>query len=271
MRDSEWRFDENPEDSAYDPGGVGQWSTASKKALNMNDEKEKREMKRQRMQSEGVKITTPEFRASFPALFEAKSVQPGGNAKYSVVMLFQTKETAASKAEGRSVVDIEPVRKLIRDVVIEKFGADKSKWPALGNGTGQLQLPLHLGTEPGKKDMVGYGEGIIFATASSSGKNARPGVVHAYAGPDGKPAPLTVPSDFYGGCYARATVNAYYWEYMGKLGVSLGLQNVQKLRDGEPFGGRGKAEEDFDAIPSPEGASQAQPAAAAAAGSDIGV
>jgi len=35
---------------------------------------------------------------------------------------------------------------------------------------------------------------------------------------------------------------------MGKHGVSFGLQNLQKMNDGEPFSGKTKAEDDFESI-----------------------
>lgn len=46
----------------------------------------------------------------------------------------------------------------------------------------------------------------------------------------------------YGGCYCIAQVNAYAWEYtekgkVMKRGVSLGLMNLMKVRDGERLGG----------------------------------
>jgi hypothetical protein len=195
------------------------------------------------MQSETVKIMTPEFRASFPALFEPRSADPkgGGKLKYSIVMLFRVGETPESKKAGEKVVSIEPLKILVKNILTEKFGPDRAKWPS------NLVLPFRDGNEPSKKDYPGYGPGVVFATASTM---TRPGVVDAYEDPKnpGKPAPIGAPSDFYGGCYARATINAYFWEYTGRQGVSLSLQNVQKLRDGEPFGGRPSAENDFDAI-----------------------
>ena len=226
-------------------------------------------MAKQRMKSELVKIVTPEFRAGFPALFEARKANPTSateKAKFSIVMLFQVADTAQSKKENRSKVDLEPLKNLVRNVIIEKFGADRTKWPKFGVNSGELQTPFRKGDVPEKKDKPGFGEGIEFAAASTLNK---PGIVQPWAGPDNRPAPLTVPSDFYGGCYARATVNAYYWEYMGKMGVSLSLQNVQKLRDGEPFGGRTAADKDFDAIEAavPAGA----PAAASGSQSESGV
>lgn len=234
--------------------------------------------KRQQLEAEKVKLQTPEFQASFPALFEATSVNPGDKKKFSVQMLFQVKETPASKAAGRKVVDIQPLKNLVRAVIEEKFGKDQAKWPPIGDQVGMLKLPWRSGTEIGKKVagtndyQPGYGEGIIFAAASSINK---PGVVDAHEDKNnpGHPAPIAAPSDVYGGCFMRAKVNAYYWEYMGKKGVSLGLINAQKLKDGEPFGNRTSAANDFDAIDAPSGGSQApaMAGAGAASGSDIGV
>jgi hypothetical protein len=53
---------------------------------------------------------------------------------------------------------------------------------------------------------------------------------------------------FFSGCYARASLVAFAYDKMGNKGVSFALQNIQKTRDGEPFSGRKKAEDEFDAI-----------------------
>lgn len=195
--------------------------------------------KKQRMKSEDVKIQTPECRVSYPSVFTPADLSK----KYEFVAIFQVKETVKSKAAGTKVVDIEPLKALCRAVAIEKYGADRAKWPKIGDGAGMLKFPFRDGAEPTHKDKDGYGEGTIFVTLSS--KTQKPGIVESFAGPDGRPAPLAAESDFYAGCYARAEVNAYSWEYMGKFGISLGLQNIQKLRDGERFGGRGNAADSF--------------------------
>ena len=49
--------------------------------------------------------------------------------------------------------------------------------------------------------------------------------------------PIIHTSEFYGGCYAICKVNAYAWEYKNKKGVSFGLGNIQKIKDGERLGG----------------------------------
>lgn len=266
---SEWDFRENPEDeNAYETRG--RWSTASKKKLNITEETEGLKMAKQRMKSEGVKIQTEEFRMSFPNLFTARAAKPGDKAKFGVTMQFQVLETEKSKKEGRKVVSVENLKEAVRNVLAEKFGADRSKWPPFGDKSGQIQVPFHDGAAHDKKDKPGLGEGIMFVAATKNADQVRPGVVDSVAGPDGKPRPIVAPSDIYGGCYGRATINPYFWEYMGKMGVSFGLQNVQKLRDGERFGGGTEAADDFDAIPAPTGATPAVPAAGAPAAAPAG-
>ena len=50
----------------------------------------------------------------------------------------------------------------------------------------------------------------------------------------------------YSGCYGRASINFYPYSVNGNKGVGVGLNNVQKLTDGERLGGsRATAESDF--------------------------
>lgn len=165
------------------------------------------------------KVTTPEFRVSFPAVFEPSGMQ-GQEKKYSVTMLFDKK--AQATPEYKALVD------LIRHAVEEKF-PDPAKRPK------GLKNPLRNGSE---KELDGYAD-TMFCTARSKTK---PGLV------DAQLQVIISPEEFYAGCYARATVNAFYYDQAGNKGVGLGLQNLQKLRDGEPFSGRSKAEDDFGAV-----------------------
>jgi hypothetical protein len=179
------------------------------------------------------KVTTPVFRVSFPAVFTPRKNDQDANAvpKYSVQMIFP------------KTTDITKLKDAARKAVIEKWGADKAKWPK------NLMLPFRDGSE---KDYEGYGPDVIFVSASSKMK---PGLV------DQNMQAIIEPSEFYGGCYAHATVNAFAWSFMGKNGVSFGLRNIQKVRDGEPFSGRSKPENDFDAIPTETAGAAAAPAA----------
>lgn len=187
-------------------------------------------------------VVTPEFRVSFPAVFQAKAVMGStGDPKFSITMLF---------APG---TDLSGMKALVKAAGVEKWGADVSKWPK------GLRLPFRNGEE---KDYDGYGKGVVFCNATSK---QRPGLVdHALQA-------IIDASEFYGGCYARATISAFAYDKAGNKGIALGLKNIQKLRDGEPFSGRTKPENDFDAIPLPSGGEVAGKGAAAEVDNDLGL
>lgn len=170
------------------------------------------------------KLMTPKFRVSFPQVFEPRAVGESTKKKYSMVMLFSVAEIDKSPEAKKQWADM---------IAAAKFIANE-KWPK--GIPANLQWPFRKGEE--KEQYQGYGPGVIFVTATTT---TRPGLV------DERKVAIINPEDFYAGCYARATVNPYAWTYMGKNGVSFGLQNIQKLADGEPFSGRTNAEDDFDA------------------------
>lgn len=208
---------------------------------------------------EHVKIVTPVFRVSFPAVFAPRKVgKPGeasGKAKYSVSALFRL--VSNPKDPNDIVADaakFQELRNLATAAAVEKWGADKTKWPP------NLQTPFRDGKE---KDYDGYGEGVVFCTFASEYK---PGLV------DGQLQAIIDPKEFYAGCYALAKVHAYAWSYMGKNGVSFSLWHLQKYKDGPAFAGGGDASKEFDALPVPQGAATAVTGTAAApAGSGFGL
>jgi hypothetical protein len=57
--------------------------------------------------------------------------------------------------------------------------------------------------------------------------------------------PIMERSAIYSGVYARASVNFYAFNSNGNKGIACGLNNIQKLRDGQPLGGKSRAEDDF--------------------------
>ena len=46
--------------------------------------------------------------------------------------------------------------------------------------------------------------------------------------------------------YGRASINLYAFNTNGNKGIACGLNNLQKIRDGEPLGGKSRAEDDFN-------------------------
>lgn len=164
------------------------------------------------------KVVTPVFRASFAHVFKSHAFSEKNEPKYSVVMLFDKSE------------DISGLKKLAA-AAVEKKWPDKEKRPQ------GLRNPFRDG-DVEKPNLSGYA-GTIFVTATSKQK---PDVV------DQNMDVIIDPEDFYSGCFARASVTAYAYDNMGNRGVSFGLQNLQKVKDGEAFTGRSKAEDDFEAI-----------------------
>lgn len=169
------------------------------------------------MQSETV--MTPEFRVSYPNIFEPKLNELSGKMEYSLVALF---------TKG---ADLSALKKAAEAAIVEKWGADKTKWPK------NLRSPFR---DQGEKESDGYVPGAIFVTLKS---NQKPGVV------DANVQPIIDPSQIYAGCYGRATVRAYAYSNKGNNGVAFGLQNFQKTRDGESLTGRLKPEQEFQPLP----------------------
>lgn len=163
-------------------------------------------------------IVTPAFRLSYPSVWEAKLNPLANRMEYSINMLFDKKTAKTDLAE---------VRALMQKVAIAKWGA---KLPA-------LQSPFRDGDVPKEGKEVNSSEVGMLVVRSWS-KNP-PGVV------DSRNQVILNHDEIYGGCYCRADVNIYAWERAGKYGVNLGLVNIQKLKDGDPFGGRTRPEDSF--------------------------
>lgn len=45
--------------------------------------------------------------------------------------------------------------------------------------------------------------------------------------------------------YGRASINFYAFNSNGNKGIACGLNNLQKMKDGEALGGKSRAEDDF--------------------------
>lgn len=162
-------------------------------------------------------VLTPKFRASFVNVFRpGKSMEAEKPGKYSLIMLF---------APG---ADISALKAAAAEAAREKWG---DKPPKL------LRSPFR---DQGEKEFDGYVEGAIFINATS---DKRPGVV------DQNVQDIIDEEEVYSGCYCRATVRAFAYDVSGNKGVAFGLQNVQKVADGDSLGGgRVKASEEFTAV-----------------------
>ena len=173
-------------------------------------------------------LITPKFRVSFPNLFKAQHNKLSGKDEFTVVALFPKD------------ADLSALKKAAHDACVKKWGPNEKTWPK------NIRSPFRDQGEKAKENDAGkvvlpsgHVAGAIFMNFKSK---ERPGVV----GPDLQP--IIDPSEIYAGCYARAAVTAFAYDQAGNRGVSFGLNNIQKMGDGDHFGGRTKAEDDFTAI-----------------------
>jgi len=175
-----------------------------------------------------TKVITGEVRFSYANVWVPTAMEEGDEKKYNVSLLIPKKDKKTVKA-------IEDAIEAEKDLLLEKLGVTKlpkhAKVAELRDGDEEY---------PGDPTM----EGMWFIRVSSK---AKPGIVEKDP-ESGKVTEIIQPDEFYSGCYGKASVNAFYYNPDKKpyLGVSLGLNNLMKTRDGEHLGGgRVSAEEDF--------------------------
>lgn len=164
-----------------------------------------------------TKVVTGKVRFSYANVYEAKSIN-GSDPKYSVSLIIP-------KSDKKTLAEIKAAIDQAKKDGISKFGG---KVPA------NLKLPLRDG-DVDRADDEAYKDSY-FINANSKDK---PGIV------DKNINPILDQTEFYSGCYGRASINFYAFNQNGNKGVACGLQNLQKLSDGEPLSGRSRAEDDF--------------------------
>ena len=159
------------------------------------------------------RVMSPEFRVAFAKVFTPDPE----NDKYSLGMLFNNK------------ANLNELKELVTNVVKDKYGDKVPK---------KFMYPFKDGND---QDLESYPffEDHTIINASTKFKI---GLV------DEDVNPIIDQSEFYNGCYARATLSAYCWEFKGKAGVSFNVANIQKLRDGESLGGAVSAENEFQKV-----------------------
>lgn len=81
--------------------------------------------------------------------------------------------------------------------------------------------------------------GMMFFNASSKRK---PQIV------DRRKEKIEDEDEVYSGCYCNVSINFYAFNRDGNKGIAAGLNNIQKVKDGERLSGGSSADEDFDAL-----------------------
>ena len=172
---------------------------------------------------EKTHVVTGKCRFSFVSVFQPRKTDDMAEPKYELTLLIPKSDKKTYNAIMEAI-----------DAASKK-GAAKfgDKWPAkpkhtLKDGDGYKESGDAYGPEC---------KGCWVLRASSK---TAPGVV------DMNCQDILNQTEVYSGCYGRASIDFYPFVVPSNKGISCGLQNVQKLADGEPLGGgRTRAEDDF--------------------------
>ena len=167
-------------------------------------------------------ITGVNTRWSYANVWQAKSIN-GGAPKYSISLIIPKSDT----------VTVEKIRAAIKAAYEE--GDSKLKgYGKLVPALDAIKTPLRDGDKDRPVDEAYKGCWFINANSATA-----PGIV------DADRQPILDTSEVYSGVYGRASINFYAFNSNGNKGIACGLNNLQKIRDGEPLGGKSRAEDDF--------------------------
>ena len=172
--------------------------------------------------SKNVKISNPmkvitgaSTRWSYANVWEPKSIN-GGTPKYSVSLIIP-------KSDTKTIAKIQAA-------IEAKLKGNGKSVPALS----VLKTPLRDGDAERPDDEAYKNAYFVNANATSA-----PGIVDADLNP------ILTRSEVYSGVYGRASITFYAFNSSGNKGIACGLNNLQKIRDGKPLGGKASAESDF--------------------------
>ena len=167
-------------------------------------------------------ITGPTTRWSYANVWDPKSIN-GGTPKYSVSLIIPKSDTTTVKK--------------IEAAIQAAYEEGESKLKGNGKSVPSLKVlktPLRDG-DLERPDDAAYADSY-FVNANSA---AAPGIV------DADRQPILERSEVYSGVYGRASINFYAFNSNGNKGIACGLNNLQKIADGEPLGGKSRAEAYF--------------------------
>lgn len=167
-------------------------------------------------------ITGVNTRWSYANVWHPKAIN-GGAPKYSVSLIIPKSDTA-------TVNKIKAAIQAAYDDGEAKLKGNGKSVPPLS----ALKTPMRDG-DLERPDDDAY-KNAYFINANSA---TAPGIV------DSDRQPVIDTSEVYSGVYGRASINFYAFNSNGNKGIACGLNNLQKIKDGEPLGGKSRAEDDF--------------------------
>ena len=171
-----------------------------------------------------TKVVTGVCTFSYLNCWEPKALNEGQKPKYSVSLIIP-------KTDTKTVQSIKAAIKAAYDEGASKLKGNSKSVPAFE----AIKNPLRDG-DIERPDDANY-RGCYFINANSE---SAPGIV------DANRQPIMTRSEMYSGVKGRASINLYAYNVNGNKGIACGLNNLQKISDGTPLGGKSSAEDDFN-------------------------
>jgi len=169
-----------------------------------------------------TKVVTGKVRFSFVNVFKPRKEEDSDRETYGLMILIPKKDKT-------TLAKIEAAIEAVKD-----DPKSKEKWGS--KFLSSMRTPLRDGDEERDTEAHPEYKGHYFINANTSMK---PQVV------DADRDEILDTNELYSGCYGRISMNFYPFKQKGGVGIAAGLNNVQKLADGEPLSGRSTAEDDF--------------------------
>lgn len=167
-------------------------------------------------------ITGPNTTFSYLNCWDPKAIQ-GGTPKFSVSLIIP-------KSDVKTIEKIKSAIQAAYEEGQSKLKGNGKSVPSLST----LKTPLRDG-DLERPDDEAY-KNSYFINANSG---TAPGIV------DADRNPIIDRSEMYSGVKGRASINLYAYNVNGNRGIACGLNNLQKISDGTPLGGKSRAEDDF--------------------------
>ena len=167
-------------------------------------------------------ITGVKTRWSYANVWQAKSIN-GGAPKFSVSLIIP-------KSDTKTLTAVKNAIQAAYEEGQSKLKGNSKSVPALT----AIKTPLRDGDAERPNDEAYKDSYFINANSATA-----PGIV------DTARNPIIEHSEVYSGVYGRASINFYAFNSNGNKGIACGLNNLQKVSDGEPLGGKTRAEDDF--------------------------
>ena len=168
-----------------------------------------------------TKVITGKVRFCYAHVFEPVTMNDGDNPKYNISILIP-------KSDKKTLDKIKKAIEAAKQAGKAKIADKNGKIPST------IKLPLRDGDEERSDDDAFANSYFLNATS-----NRKPTIV------DRNLDQIMDKDEFYSGVYGRISLNMFAFNTSGNKGIAAGLQNLQKLEDGEMLAGGSTADEDF--------------------------